>query len=123
MSAMINPEITEIRQRQDAQGKEIAELRDAMLQISKYLSDISRQSTLQIAAIVITLCLTIAGGLYFQTNAINRQIEQIDKRFEQIGERINGIEKRMDRLESRMDRIDQNLLELTKELRASRQSK
>lgn len=106
---MINPEITEIRQRQDAQGREIAELRGTMLQISKYLSDISRQSTLQIAAIVITLCLTIAGGLYFQTNAINRQIEQIDKR-------IDGFEKRM-------DRIEHNLDELNKELRAQRQAK
>ena len=114
MSAMINPEVTEIRQRQEAQGREIAEMRGTMLQISKYLSEVSRQATLQIAAIVITLCLTMAGGLYFQTNSINRQIEQIDKR-------VEALEKRMDRLEIRQDRVEQNLSELIKELRTQRQ--
>lgn len=114
---MINPDIVELRQQVKIQGKEIAEIRGAMLQISKYLSEFSRQATLQVAAIVITLCLTMAGGLFFQTASINRQIEQIDKRFEQIDKRIGSLEERMNRLESRMDRVGQNLIELTKELR------
>lgn len=116
MNGTINPEFSELRQRQETQAIEIAELRGNMQQIDKIVSASNRQSTLQIAAIVITLCLTIAGGLYFQTNAINRQIEQIDKR-------IESIERRMDRLETRMDRIDQNLIELNKELRTQRQAK
>ncbi len=53
-----------------------------MQQIDKLVSTASRQSTLQIAAIVISLCLTIAGGLFFQTNAIDKRIDQIDKRID-----------------------------------------
>ncbi len=109
MSAMINPEIAELRQQVESQAREIAELRGNVQQLDKFAAATNRQSTLQIAAIVITLCLTMAGGLYFQTNAINRQIEQIDKRF--------------DGLERRMDRIERNLDELNKELRTQRQPK
>lgn len=77
--------------------------------MEKYLLSVNRQSTLQIAAIVISLCLTMAGGLYFQTNSIDRRFEQI--------------EKRMDAIERRMDRIERNLDELNKELRSQRVAK
>lgn len=110
---MGNPEYAEMRQQLNSQGREIAELRGNVQQLDKLASAASRQSTLQIAAIVISLCLTIAGGLYFQTRALDRHIDQIDKR-------IDSLEKRMDRIENRMDRIEQQLLELTKELRAQR---
>ena len=109
MSAIINPDLSAVKQQVDVQGREIAELRGSVNQMEKYLLSVNRQSTLQIAAIVISLCLTIGGGLYFQTASI-------DKRFEQI-------EKRMDALERRMDRIERNLDELNKELRARRETK
>ncbi len=102
MNGTINPEFSELRQRQETQAIEIAELRGNMQQIDKIVSASNRQSTLQIAAIVITLCLTIAGGLYFQTNAINRNVEQLEKR---------------------MERVERNLDELNKELRAQRQER
>ncbi len=102
MNGAINPEFSELRQRQETQAIEIAELRGNMQQIDKIVSASNRQSTLQIAAIVITLCLTIAGGLYFQTNAINRNVEQLEKR---------------------MERVERNLDELNKELRAQRQER
>ena len=109
MSTMINPEITEIRQQVNTQGKviaeqgkEIAELRGNVQQLDKLASVANRQSTLQIAAIVITICLTIAGGLYFQTNSINRNVEQLEKR---------------------MERVERNLDDLNKELRAQRQER
>jgi hypothetical protein len=116
MNGTINPEIVELRQQLDTQaktletqGKEIAEIRGNVHQIDKLVSSINRQSTLQIAAIVISLCLTIAGGLYFQTTTL-------EKRFDQI-------ERRMDVMERWMDRIERNLDELNKELRTQRQSK
>ena len=109
MSATINPDLVAVKQQLDAQGKEIAELRGSVNQMEKYLLSVNRQSTLQIAAIVISLCLTIGGGLYFQTAAIDRRMEQI--------------EKRIDVLERRMDRIERNLDDLNKELRAKREAK
>jgi len=102
MNAMINPDLAQLRQQVEAQAREVAELRGNMQQMDKFVSATNRQSTLQIAAIVISLCLTIAGGLYFQTNAINRNIEQLEKR---------------------MERVERNLDELNKELRAQRQAK
>jgi hypothetical protein len=50
--------------------------------MDKIVTTANRPSTLQIAAIVISLCLTIAGGLYFQTTAIDRRIEQLEKRLD-----------------------------------------
>ncbi|MGH9842253.1 MAG: hypothetical protein ACREEM_26175 [Blastocatellia bacterium] len=120
MNGTINLEIAELRQRVDTQakeleiqGKEIAEIRGNVHQIDKLVSSINRQSTLQIAAIVISLCLTIAGGLYFQTTTLEKRFDQIEKRFD-------SIEKRMDGIERRMDRIERNLDDLNKELRAQR---
>ncbi len=84
-----------------------------MQQIDKIVSATNRQSTLQIAAIVISLCLTIAGGLYFQTNAIDWRIEQLEKR----------LDGNTGQLGQRMERIERNLDELNKELRAQRQVK
>jgi chaperonin cofactor prefoldin len=120
MNAAINPEIAELRQQLATHDKEIAELRGNMQQINQLVSSVHRQSTLQIAAIVISLCLTIAGGLYFQTNAIDKRIEQLEKR---LDARIEGLEKRMDGLEKRMDRIERNLDDLNKELRAQKHTK
>jgi chromosome segregation ATPase len=123
MNGTIDPETIELRQRVDAhskeleaQGREIAEIRGNMQQIDKLVSAANRQSTLQIAAIVITLCLTIAGGLYFQTTTLEKRFDQIEKRFELM-------EKRMDGVERRMERIEHNLDELNKELRAERLGK
>jgi hypothetical protein len=59
--------------------------------------------------LVISLCLTIAGGLYFQTASL-------EKRFDLIETRMDGIERRM-------DRIERNLDELNKQLRAPRPGK
>ncbi len=109
MNGTINPEFSELRQDLNnqgkliaEQGKEIAELRGNVQQLDKLAATANRQSTLQIAAIVITICLTIAGGLYFQTNSINRNVEQLEKR---------------------MERVERNLDELNKESRAQRQEK
>ena len=113
MSAMINPDLVSVKQQLDAQGKEIAELRGSVTQMEKYLISVNRQSTLQIAAIVISLCLTMAGGLYYQTTAMDRRIEQMERRFD---ERISGVEKRL-------ERVERNLDELNKELRTKREVK
>lgn len=120
MSDMVNPEIADLREKLAAQEKAIAELRGNMHQIDKLVATANSQSTLQIAAIVISLCLTIAGGLYFQTNAIDRRIEQLEKR---VDGRIDQLGQRMEGIERRMDRIEHNLDDLNKEMRAQRQGK
>ncbi len=106
MNTMINPEYAELRREVDAHAREIAELRGNVQQLDKLASSTNRQSTLQIAAIVISLCLTIGGGLYFQTNAIDRRIEQLEKR---LDERGNQLEKRMERIERSLDELNQEL--------------
>lgn len=117
---MSDPGIVELRRQVETQGKEIAEIRGNVQQLDKLASTTSRQSTLQIAAIVISLCLTMAGGLYYQTTTIDRRLEQLEKRLDgradQLGQRADGLEKRM-------ERIERNLDELNKELRQQRQAK
>jgi prefoldin subunit 5 len=127
LSGIINPDLTELRQQLAIHDKEIAELRGNMQQINKLVSSVHRQSTLQIAAIVISLCLTIAGGLYFQTNAIDRRIEQLEKRLDgriaELDIRMDGLDRRLEGVEKRMDRIERNLDDLNKEMHAQRQGK
>lgn len=111
MNSTINPEFVELRQHVNNLNKEVAELRGSVQQLDKLAATTSRQSTLQIAAIVISLCLTMAGGLYYQTTTLDRRIDELGKR---LDGRIDGIEKRL-------ERVEHNLDELNKELRTQRQ--
>ncbi len=117
MSPTINPETVELRQQVNLNTKDIAELRGNVQQLDKLATLTSRQSTLQIAAIVISLCLTLAGGLYFQTTTLDRRLEQLEKR---LDGRIDQLSGRIDQVEKRMERLERNLDDLNKELRTQR---
>jgi hypothetical protein len=59
----------------DDQTWEIAELRGNMQQLDKLATLANRQTTIQIAAIVITLCLTIAGAFIFKQILLTNENE------------------------------------------------
>lgn len=82
MSATINPEITALRERVEAQSREIAELRGNIQQLDKIVSATTRQSVWQLIVLVVSLCGAVVGGLAYQTTMIDKRIEQIEKRIE-----------------------------------------
>ncbi len=88
MSTTINPEITSLRERIEAQSREIAELRGNIQQLDKIVSATTRQSIWQLIVLVVSLCGAVVGGLAYQTTMIDKRIEQVEKRFEQIEKRI-----------------------------------
>jgi len=92
---MVNPEIVELRQQQNAQGREITEIDETTVQINKYLSEVSRQATLQIAIIVLSFPLTMAVSLYYQIATLDRRIEQIEKKAKPAGRDLDQLDKEL----------------------------
>src|SRR5437870_2308071 len=88
MSATFNPEIAALREKVEAQGKELYELRGSVSQLDKIVAATTRQSIWQLIALIITLCLAISGGLAYQTTMIDKRIDQIEKRIEQSEKNI-----------------------------------
>ncbi len=82
MSATINPEIASLREKVEAQGSQISELRGSLQQLDKIVGATTRQSIWQLIALVISLCAAIVGGLAYQTAMIDKRIEQVEKRIE-----------------------------------------
>jgi predicted nucleic acid-binding Zn-ribbon protein len=92
MSAL-NPEIAALREKVEEHGKELAEMRGTVNQLNNIVSASVRQSIWQLIALLVSLCVTIAGGLAYQGTMIDKRFEQIEKRFEQLERRIEQSEK------------------------------
>ena len=97
MSTTVNPEIAALRDKVEEHGKELAEMRGSVHQLDKIIGATVRQSIWQLIALIVSLCLAIAGGLAYQTNVIDKRFEQMENssnsRFEQIEKRIEQSEK------------------------------
>jgi predicted PurR-regulated permease PerM len=97
MSTTFNPEIAALREKVEEHGKELAEMRGNLHQLDKIIGATIRQSIWQLLALIVTLLVAIGGGLAYQTNAIDKRIEQLERssntRFEMIEKRIEQSEK------------------------------
>jgi|SRR6185295_2276149 archaellum component FlaC len=121
MSTTVNPEIAALRDKVEEHGKQLAEMRGSVHQLGKIIGATVRQSIWQLIALIVSLCLAIAGGLAYQTNVIDRRFEQIEKRFEQVERRIELSEKNINaRLEQSEKNINARLEDLKQEVRAQR---
>jgi F0F1-type ATP synthase membrane subunit b/b' len=121
MRTTLNPEIAALRDKVEAHGKELAEMRGTVNQLNKIVSASVRQSVWQLIAVIVSLCVTIAGGLAYQGNMIDKRFEQIEKRFEQsdknFGHRFEQLEKRIEQFEKN---ITARFEDLKEEVRAQR---
>lgn len=77
--AMIEPEISELRSKGEAQAREVSELRGSFQQLDKTVNAASRQTIWQFIALLATLFIAIAGGLVYQTNMIDRRMELLER--------------------------------------------
>ena len=102
----LNPEIAALRERIEAQGKELAEIRGSVHQLDKIIGATVRQSIWQLIALMVTLLVAIGGGLAYQTSMIDKRFDQFEKRFVQSdknsGDRFEQIEKRIEQSERNM---------------------
>ena len=125
MSTTLNPEIASLREKVEAQGMELAEIRGSVHQLDKIIGATVRQSIWQLIALIVTLLVAIAGGLAYQTSAIDKRIEQMEKssntRFEMIQQRIDQSERNMT---ARFEDFEKNMTarfeDLKQEVRAQR---
>ena len=95
MSTALNPEIATLRDKVEEHGRELAEMRGTLNHLSNIVSASVRQSIWQVIALIVSLCISIAGGLAYQSNMMDRRLDQFEKRFEQIERRIELSEKNM----------------------------
>ena len=121
MSTSVNPEIAALRDKVEEHGRELAEMRGTVHQLDKIIGATVRQSIWQLIALIVSLCLAIAGGLAYQTSMIDKRFEQIEKRFEQVENRIEQSEKNIN---ARFEQSEKNIIarfeDLKQEVRAQR---
>ncbi len=125
MSAAINPETAALREKVEAQGIGIAEIRGNVQQLDKIVAATTRQSVWQLIALIVSLCLAIIGGLAYQTTMLEKRIEQLERSQNQ---RADAIEKRIEQSEKNMilllQQTEKNLTarfeDLKQEVRAQR---
>ena len=100
-------------------------MRGNLHQLDKIIGATVRQSIWQLIAVIVTLLVAIAGGLAYQTSAIDKRIEQLERssntRFEMIEKRIDESAKNMT---SRFEDLEKNMgarfEDLKQEVRAQR---
>ena len=93
MSTTLNPEVAALRDKVEEHGKELAEMRGSLNRLNNIVNASVRQSIWQLIALIVSLCLSIAGGLAYQGNMIDKRLDQFEKRFEQLETRIDMSEK------------------------------
>jgi F0F1-type ATP synthase membrane subunit b/b' len=128
MSTTVNPEIVTLREKVEAHGMELAEMRGSVNQLNKIVGTTARQSVWQLIALIVSLCVAIGGGLAYQTSMIDKRIDQIDKRIEQIDKRFDQSDKnssdRFEMIEKRIEQSEKNITarfeDLKQEVRAQR---
>lgn len=105
MSSTVNPEVAALRDRLEAHGRELSEIRGSLQQMDKFVAVTAHQSIWQLVALIVTLCAAIAGGLAYQTSMIDKRIDQIEKRFEQSDKNFNS---RFEQIDSRFEQSEKN---------------
>ena len=125
MSTTLNPEIAALREKIQAQGVELAEIRGSVHQLDKIIGATVRQSIWQLIALLVTLFVAIAGGLAYLTTSIDKRIEQMERssntRFEMLEKQIEQSERNMTgRLEDLEKNITARFEDLKQEVRAQR---
>lgn len=121
MSSAVNPEIAALRDKVEEHGKELAEMRGSVHQLDKIIGATVRQSIWQLIALIVSLCLAIAGGLAYQTSVIDKRFEHTEKRIEQSDKNITS---RIEQIEKRIEQSEKNMTarfeDLKQEVRAQR---
>jgi chaperonin cofactor prefoldin len=114
MSTTLNPEVAALRDKIEEHGKELAEMRGSLNQLNNIVNASVRQSIWQLIALIVSLCLSIAGGFAYQANMIDKRLDQFEKRFE---ERIDQSEKN---ITARFEDLKQEVRYLKLEVHAQR---
>ncbi len=128
MNTAINPELATLRDKVEAQdkelmahAKEISELRGNIRQMDKMVNAVHHQFVWQLIVLVVTICGSIIGALTYQTHMIDKRFEHLEKRIELSEKNLNI---RIDAVDKRIEITEKNLNarfeDLKQEVRAQR---
>ena len=125
MNTTFDPEIADLRNKVEGCVKELAEMRGTVNQLNQIVSASVRQSVWQLIALIVSLCVTMAGGLAYQASVMDKRFEQIEKRVEQsernMTARFEDFEKSMT---TRFEGLEKNMTsrfeDFKQEVRAQR---
>ncbi|MEK6407656.1 MAG: hypothetical protein AABN34_11890, partial [Acidobacteriota bacterium] len=76
-------EIAALWKKVEQLDKEIAEIRASLNRLNKIVRANIRQAVWQSIALFTSLCITVAGGLAYQTSVLNNRFEQMEKGWEE----------------------------------------
>jgi hypothetical protein len=106
MSTALNPEIAALRDKVEEHARELAEMRGTVNQLNRIVSSSARQSIWQLIALIVSLSISIAGGLAYQANMIDKRLEQLERRIDLSERNFNA---RFEQLEKRIDLSEKNM--------------
>ena len=100
---MVNPEITELRQKYELLNERIA-------RVEGRTSDVAKQTIWQFVIFMVGVAGLVIGLVNYQNSVLEKRFDEINKRIEQGNKDLSA----------RLERVERNLDELNKELRSQR---
>lgn len=88
MSSTSNPEIAALWKEVEQLDKEIAEIRATLNRLIKTVRANIRQAVWQSVVLFVSVCMTMAGGLAYQTSVLNNRFAQMEKGWKESDERF-----------------------------------
>jgi predicted nucleic acid-binding Zn-ribbon protein len=107
---MINPEITELREKYETLQSKYELLNERLSRAEGRVSDAAKQTIWQFVVFMVGIGGLIVGLVNYQTNVLDKRFDAVNRHIEQ-GQKDLGV---------RLERVERNLDELNKELRARR---
>lgn len=107
---MVNPEITELREK-------YGQLNERVARVEGRTSDVAKQTIWQFVIFMIGVAGLVIGLVNYQNSVLEKRFDGLEKRFDEINKRI---EQGNQDLSARLERVERNLDELNKELRNRR---
>ena len=125
MSTTVNPEIAALRDKIEEHGKQLAEIQASLNRLIKTVRASVHQAIWQAIALFISLCITIASGLAYQTSVLNYRFEQIERRWKESDKKLAERSKLSeDNLKTYLEQSERNIIarfeDLKQEVRAQR---
>ena|SRR5581483_5018073 len=87
---VIDPRILKIETENRELRERVLVLEAKHEEVSRKANSYTMQTTWQFIAFAITMVVTVLGAVYYQTNVIDKRIDQVEKRLELVEKSLNA---------------------------------